>query len=367
MSTDPSRPERAVAAAFGRVESRLGPETVERVGARLLREDSPYRSLWLRNSRVARSVEMAAWLTAKSESERFRPAPGMVETAGLAVQVAECLETPAAPRGVVAGYRARAWAALGNAQRLVGDLDGARWSFGKAAAYARETGGPAVLAEISLPLASLLFASGSVKEAVGLCEESLQVFEATGAEGLAAKAMVAQSAILPAPEAGPTVESITRGLDLAARALLRLDGDPLVTLCAAHNLGHALVVLGHSRNALACLRHIRPLHQRLAFEHGMMKVRYLEGVAAVDLGRYREGTTALRQARAEALKKAPEYLETAERALEIARRMARLTRERGLSPAERERRRSALAVRLRWAEYSPTFPPPGRPDPPPRS
>ena len=136
------------------------------------------REFRVRNLRRYADGKLAAALVEKSFELRYSDLPSMLHYARLAVAVAEAA-TPetAGGRSLLADGRARAWAQLGNAQRIHGDLDKAEWCFAAATQHLEAGSGDAQpRAWVARLLASLRIAQRALRDAIELNREAARLY-----------------------------------------------------------------------------------------------------------------------------------------------------------------------------------------------
>ena len=136
------------------------------------------REFKVRNLRRYADGKLAAAMVEKSFELRYSDLPSMLHYARLAVAVAEAA-TPetAGGRSLLADGRARAWAQLGNAQRIHGDFDKAEWCFAAATQRLEAGSGDAQpRAWVTRLLASLRIAQRALRDAIELNREAARLY-----------------------------------------------------------------------------------------------------------------------------------------------------------------------------------------------
>ena len=136
------------------------------------------REFRVRNLRRYADGKLAAALIEKSFELRYSDLPAMLHYARLAVAVADAA-TPetAGGRSLLADGRARAWAQLGNAQRIHGDFGKAEWCFAAAIQHLDAGSGDAQpRAWVMRLLASLRIAQRALRDAIELNREAARLY-----------------------------------------------------------------------------------------------------------------------------------------------------------------------------------------------
>jgi tetratricopeptide (TPR) repeat protein len=240
------------------------------------------------------------------ESRRAAPegASEAVQLADLAVHGAELIpEGEPFEEKWIYQLRSLAWAALGNAYKVQGDLSGAERSFEMSdswwAAGAEGIGDALGYEPVLLVLkAPLRMAQRRFPEAIKLLDQAVALYLEGEPEQrdphLAGRSLVAKSAVLI--EMGES-ESVIQTLKRAA-GLIDPSRDPRLVLCICHNLVDNLSKMGRHKEAADLLPELRDL----AAAHGgaldHLRLRWVEGRVAAGLGehqRARQLLTVVRQ------------------------------------------------------------------------
>jgi len=249
----------------------------------------------VRKSHRYQLLALGEALREESRQEAFRDIARCVELAELAVEVADCLNADFYGRRLVDDGRALAYASLGNALRVSGDLFGAERQLRAATdLLSRGTGAPNEQAEVLSFLASLRLEQSRFPEAVRLLEEATRLYRTANLEQLEAKTLI-KLAKAAAHSGNPT-----EAIDLLERSLRLLDqeADAELAFLAHHNIAHYLNDAGRSSEARSYLESIRPWYERFAENRGMqLRRRWLEGRIAASLGEVDEAVTALQEVR----------------------------------------------------------------------
>jgi tetratricopeptide (TPR) repeat protein len=270
-------------------------EDPESLVTELLREPGPRRQERIATEPRLRLLKVCDLLQSRSRELWFEDPAGAVETAELAVSVAESLEEARYGRGLVADARALAWAHLGNAHRIASDVWKADEALRAAEAHHVVTGeDPLVRAEILSFQASLRDLQSRPLESIHLLDRARAIYRAAGERHREGRAMVQKGMVLSGMGALKEALAITR------RSLPKLDlwREPPVVLVARHNLTRLLADQGAYPEALEALRRTRRLNQGLGEPTlHLLRLRWLEGHIAGQLGRLEEAAAILRQVR----------------------------------------------------------------------
>ncbi|HSK80410.1 MAG TPA: tetratricopeptide repeat protein [Thermoanaerobaculia bacterium] len=216
----------------------------------LLRNVPRFHTWGLFELLVQRSWEMAVGSPAYSE-----------ELARLAILVSECLRPDAYNMELVEDLRARAWAYIGNAQRVRSDLQGAEQSF-EVAYYHLQKGTRELLERaIFLDLkASLLRDQRRFDGATRLLRRAISIFLQEGEEHRAGRSLVKLSTVYD--DSGRPEDAIPALSE--ALGLIDPEQEPRLLLSAWHNLSFVLADLGRFLEAQSLYRKARPLYRELS-------------------------------------------------------------------------------------------------------
>ncbi|HYO13797.1 MAG TPA: hypothetical protein VE685_11440, partial [Thermoanaerobaculia bacterium] len=232
---------------------------------------------------VQRSWEMAISSPAYSE-----------ELARLAVLVSECLRPEAYRLELVEDLRARAWAYIGNAQRVRSDLQGAEQSF--EVAYYHLQKGPRELLERAIFLdlkASLRRAQRRFDDALRLLRRAISIFLQEGDLHRAGRSLVKLSTIYN--YAGKSEECVS--VLYKALELIDPEQEPRLLLNAWHNLSFVLAELGRFLEAQSIYRKARTLYRDFPDAWTQNRRKWLKGKILQGLGQSAQAETLLLAAR----------------------------------------------------------------------
>ncbi len=256
-----------------------GPERPERI-----RTEVRFHALKLCDLLLKRSRE--AW---------FRDPARAVEFAKLAVETAAWLDTGYYGEGLVEEERALAWAYLGNAYRIASDLRSAEEALLRAEEHHRRSDEDALTgAQILSFLASLRISQGRFDEAAEILDQAITVYREARDRHLEGKALIQKG--IASGLGGRPKEAIR----LIRRGLLRVDllEEPQLLVSARHNLIWFLNESGPPRSRRwRSLEQTRSLYLTLGEQTHLIRLRWLEGRIARDLGRLDQAEAALREAR----------------------------------------------------------------------
>jgi transcriptional regulator with XRE-family HTH domain len=250
----------------------------------LVEKDREFRSWALCELICKESIKAAA-----DNADRAR------ELADLALLIAELGPGEESWRQRLQGY---AWAYVGNARRVGGDLPAAEKVFGRAGELweAGAEGDPGILEEaqmLSLE-ASLRTSQGRLSEAATLVDRAI-AFAPTALTELRANLFLQKARV---QEWAGEYESASEAL-LKAAPLITQQDDPRLLFSLKHNYAWNLTHLGRYAEAGALIPGARALTVRLDNELDSLRLRWLEGRISAGLGRTEEALTALSQVRTE--------------------------------------------------------------------
>jgi tetratricopeptide (TPR) repeat protein len=209
--------------------------------------------------------------------------------AELAVRITEHLVEAAYDPDWVLDLKARAWAYLGNALRILGELWSAESAFRRAEEHlgASMTGNPHIGAEVLDLKSSLKRAQRRLDEAETLADAALELYRESGDAHGVAIARIKKAKILE--EQGETEGAIA----LLGEAARGIDGRerPRLLLCARHNLAFLLTAAERWAEAAALLPEVRRLSEELGNPLDRVRLLWMEGRIALGRGE-REGAEA---------------------------------------------------------------------------
>ncbi len=240
------------------------------------------------------AIKLCDLLLKRSRESWFRDPARAVELARMAVEIATWLDTGYYSEGMVEEERALAWAYLGNAYRIASDLRSAEEALARAEEHYKRGGEDALTgAQILSFMASLRTSQGRFGEAAELLDQVVPVYREARDRHLEGKTLI-QKGIAFGLGGHPA-----RAIQLIQRGLSKIDNleEPRLLVSARHNLIGFLNESGHSEQALKVLEQTRSLYLTLGEQTHLIRLRWLEGRIARDLGRLDQAETALRDAR----------------------------------------------------------------------
>jgi tetratricopeptide (TPR) repeat protein len=223
-----------------------------------------------------------------------------LELSKLGTGVAERLDVSVYGEARVRDLGARAWASLGNAQRIHADFNAAEKSFARAERLLKSgTGDPVEKAQVLLLKASLRGNQQRFREAFRLLDRVLSLGRRCGDSHLCGKALIMRGFLLGLandPEAA--IRHLTEGLQKVDPA-----ADPRLVIVAQHNLTLYLAEGGRYIEAMRLLESARPLYHRIGDQMSLLRLRWLEGKIASALGHFAEAEEFLRGVRKELIER----------------------------------------------------------------
>jgi tetratricopeptide (TPR) repeat protein len=257
-------------------------------------EDLPYAEQ-LRE--VEENEDFHAWglcelLLRTSRASTFSDPARGVELANLALRVVRHLGEAYDPSWVT-DLRARCFAYLGNARRVLGELRSAEDSFLKAeSCLARGTSGNlAIQAEILDLKSSLRRAQRRLAEALELIDGALALYREAGEEHGTGKSLLQKAKILE--ETG----DLAAAVELLQRLSAEIDPgrEPQLFLYSRFNLLCALILAARYEEAERLLPVVTALLQGSAHPLDFVRLRWVEGNIHLGLGRRGPAEAAFRE------------------------------------------------------------------------
>lgn len=221
--------------------------------------------------------------------------PGLaIRLANLAVRASAHLGEAYDPYWVM-DLRARSLAHLGNARRVLGELQSAEEAFRKAEAWlaASTTGNLQIQAEILGFKSSLRRDQRRFSESLELVARSLDLYRESGDTRGVAKCLLKKSKILE--ETGHFEEAI----ELLQSAEIPRDRQPLLFAYARYNLLVCLVLSGRQEEAEQLLPEVRTLLDATGKPLNRVRLRWAEGLIHLGLGRPGPAEAAFREVQEE--------------------------------------------------------------------
>ncbi len=270
--------------------------------------------LLVQNRRRFHTWGLVEHLLEESYRARFDDPERSRHLAELGLAAAESLDPDryaAAPRE---DLQARAWAFLGNARRLLADLQGAWEALDRARSHLdRGTGNPLERARLLRIEAALASDRGDFVRAAQLLERVIARYDRARERHLAGRTRINQG--LYRGYAGDFSGAIRR----IREGLRDIDGErePRLVLLAHHNLILFLAESGRLGEARALLARSRPLYQEAGDPITLARLAWLEGKIALALAQWQEAEAHLEAAR-RTLAEESKGLEAAMASLDLA-------------------------------------------------
>lgn len=230
-------------------------------------------------------------LLKESQEAGFEEPARAINLAELAISVSLQLGEAYDPHWVI-DLRARAYAYLGNSQRILGELRSAETAFRESEALLTRsmTGNPLIEAEVLHLKASLRRAQRYLKEALALVDRSLVIYRDNGDVYNAGMVLLNKAKILE--DAG----NLEGGIRLLQGLSVEIEDtqEPRLYLYARYNLMLCLTAAGRYQEAEELLPEIQRSFPGEARPLDLLRLRWTEGKIAFGLGRTGEAEEAFR-------------------------------------------------------------------------
>ena len=286
---DLSRRIRAVdySAAFGRAERELENRqrslAAERAEApERLREMAvqPFYRQWVMvtDGPLFRTWAFCELLLEACREWGFQDPARALQTARLGVEAADRLDRERYGEALVNDLRARAWATLANAERILTDYRAAEKSFAKAERLLNDgTGDPLEKAFFLLLKASLFGHQQRFPEAWRLLDQVVRIAHRSGDLHLCGKALITRGFFAGmAQEPELALQLLRDGIELVDPR-----SEPRLVVAACHNLILGLTESGRPQEARKLLESSRPLYRHLGDRMNLIRLTWLEGKIAL--------------------------------------------------------------------------------------
>lgn len=289
--------------AFNRILSKLQAREAslaeERLAApalldELMSHPPTHRLLLARNSRRYQSWSLCELLLEKTRVSAIRNPGEGVELGSLGVAISECLDETAYGVTLVNDLRARAWTRLGNAHRVMSDLEAAEKALEHAEFFLADGTGDSLEEGRTLDIKAWLRSDqGRFQEAIRLEDKAIRAFKGIGDRHLAGQSLAHQATFCGYDG------DLSRATTLLKRALELLDPavDPRMVLATKHNLVLFLQEKGELTEALALLHEIRPLYDKLGSQMDAVRLKWVEAKLAEGLNQPQLAELSLLEAR----------------------------------------------------------------------
>jgi tetratricopeptide (TPR) repeat protein len=276
---------------------------------------------------IANNLRFRTWalcelLLDSAREEGFHDPAKALELARLGALTAEHLDASLHGDGRARDLAARAWATLGNAERIRSDFHAAEKCFQRAERLLKQgTGDPLEKAGVLLLKASLLGNQQRFFEAFRVLDRVVSIGRKYGDLHLCGKAMITRGFLCAvAAHDAPETDAhrwLSEGLELVDPA-----AEPRLVVAARHNLILHLAECGRNAEALQLLEQTRPLYAFLGDQMNLLRLRWVEGRIAVAQGRFARAEPMLQEVRKEFVEREIGY-DAALVSLDLARIYAR--------------------------------------------
>jgi tetratricopeptide (TPR) repeat protein len=230
--------------------------------------------------RARRDMALCQAFIERCRTLRHSDPEGAQMLASFAVSLAERIE-PHEQNAELPDLQARAWAELGNARRVAGDLAEAESDLGRAMRRAEQgSGDRGLLVQLMDLTASLLVDQQRFAEAMQLLDGVERMHRSAGDLHAAGRALVSKGT---AAGLGLNPQEAVRLL-IEALQLLDARRDPDLVFMTVHNLLSYLVDCGRSTEAARLYAQSRVLYARYPGRLDRLKARWLEGRIAAAQG-----------------------------------------------------------------------------------
>ena len=256
-------------------------EEAQALFSELNTQEHAHRLLLVRNSPRFRTWGLAEVLIEESYLHRHDDARRTLQLAELAVDIAERIEGSVYGGATVNDLRARAWAMKGNALRVLCDLRESGRCLNRALKLLEQgTGDPLEEARVCEFFAALRSNQRRIDRAVRLQHRAMRLYRRAGHSERLGRAMVDLASY------NALAGDREYAIELVQKALEMVDAerDPRTVLAARHNLAVFLQESGRLREALDVLGQARSLYESLGDRRNLLKLRWLEGNLAQDVG-----------------------------------------------------------------------------------
>ncbi|HEV7516307.1 MAG TPA: tetratricopeptide repeat protein [Thermoanaerobaculia bacterium] len=262
--------------------------------AELLRHPHERRLILLQNSTRFQSWGLCELMLQKpGETVNLEPREAK-ELAELAVTLAESLSPVVYGPALVQDWKARAWACLGNANRVLSDFRSAEQCFQVAESHlARGTGDRLERARLLDLKASLRNYQGRTEEAISLLNRAIAIYQRSGQRHLLGRALLNKGHVtMWSGDLETSIALLRQGL-----ALVDGERDAKLVVTSHHNLAYVLNELGQHREALAIVSRTRQLYLEVGDRLNLLRLEFLEGQIAMALGRLEQAEGIFREVR----------------------------------------------------------------------
>jgi tetratricopeptide (TPR) repeat protein len=256
-------------------------QEVDELFERLLGQGSSRALETIRADESCRSWGLVIRLMEKCRDLSAFDARRAVEVAALAVEASRLLDTALYGKARVLDLQARAYCALANVQRILSSFREAERSFQTAKELLAEGSGDALQrANILLLEAEVYGQRDRFDRAFGLLDQVIRIARRFEDAHLQGKALINKGLFLSyAERVDEALRLFHAGIELIDPAI-----EPRPLLVAWHNIFFSLSYLGRNEEALEKLPYIRSLHEKFGTRLDRLRLYWVEGRIAVDLG-----------------------------------------------------------------------------------
>lgn len=260
----------------------------------LLLIPSPERRLKIANEKQFQTLKLSELLRSRSRNYWFLDPAVALELADLAVEVAQRLDTAKYGTSLVEDARALAWAYLGNTYRINSDLWRAERAIQKAwLHHFQAERDPYTETELLTLSASLRNTQGAHGQAVNFSDQAIAICREAEDLHLEGVMMIQKGFCLGLGGCySYAIPFIRSGLEK-----ITPEEDARLTLAGRHNLIWSLANSGSSQVAFDLLKESWPLFHSFDYRMDLVRLRWLEGQIAGDLGEFVMAKTAMLEAR----------------------------------------------------------------------
>jgi tetratricopeptide (TPR) repeat protein len=216
----------------------------------------------------------------------------------LALRIATQLDSGRYGESAVATAQTRGWAYLGNARRVLGDLEGAEKAFRRAEFHFRQSHlDPMDEALLVHFRASLRLDQRRFADALALLEEALAVYREIGDDHHIGRVLMTRGlSLLYGGEPEKAAESYRESLVLFDEVR-----DSRLRFCCCKDLLYCLSEAGRAAEAATLLPEVKALATEVGAGLDLVRLRWIEGRIAAALGRAGEAESAYRATQDELL------------------------------------------------------------------
>jgi tetratricopeptide (TPR) repeat protein len=261
--------------------------------AELLQEPAPLRRRRIADGERFHSLKLCQLLLARSRDAWLLDPAASLETADLAVEVAQHLESGRYGSSLVEDSRALAWAYLANALRITSDFWRAEQALRQAWCHHVLAEGDAYTqAQLLITTSSLREAQGRYDEATQLSERAISIYRDADDRQLESSALILKGMILG------QYGRVEQAIPVIREGLYRIDPieEPLLMMAGTHNLIWCLAASGVPAEAQKLVDINRHLYQDFG-EINLTRLHWLEGKIVIDLGQFSEAEGLLTEVR----------------------------------------------------------------------